>query len=249
MSNDQQNQVADPANTKKQGDEVHSHGFTLKKLFPGYIIGSLGITIILLLVLPILLTLPAWWRAADFSKTGDIGDTIGGITAPIIGLLSTVLLFITIRLQWIGLMEERRHRQEDAVESEKRHREVQDLIDIKYILERITELDVEASGFANIVGGLRTYPPNENDSRIATLTLWALEVKFIMDWISRIKTDTSMVRRKLGINYRFKYQEHIMNLRRQILELITTPSANDVAYTELALALQNIEPLSDAKLY
>lgn len=32
----------------------------------------------------------------DFSKTGQIGDTIGGTTAPIIGILSVLLLFYTL---------------------------------------------------------------------------------------------------------------------------------------------------------
>lgn len=32
----------------------------------------------------------------DFRETGQIGDTIGGITAPIIGILSVILLFYTL---------------------------------------------------------------------------------------------------------------------------------------------------------
>jgi hypothetical protein len=30
----------------------------------------------------------------DFTMTGDIGDTIGGTTAPIIGLLSAALIYL-----------------------------------------------------------------------------------------------------------------------------------------------------------
>lgn len=32
------------------------------------------------------------WDFFDFSSTGSIGDTIGGISAPIIGLVSILLL-------------------------------------------------------------------------------------------------------------------------------------------------------------
>jgi len=39
------------------------------------------------------------FRNTDFMATGQIGDTIGGITAPFIGLLSIILLFITFREQ------------------------------------------------------------------------------------------------------------------------------------------------------
>lgn len=38
-------------------------------------------------------------RNVDFSNTGNIGDTIGGITAPFIGVLSIILLYITFREQ------------------------------------------------------------------------------------------------------------------------------------------------------
>jgi hypothetical protein len=35
----------------------------------------------------------------DFSNTGDIGNTIGGITAPFIGVLSIILLYLTLKSQ------------------------------------------------------------------------------------------------------------------------------------------------------
>jgi hypothetical protein len=46
-----------------------------------------------------------WWTGCpifgniDFSETGQIGDTIGGITAPFIGVLSILLLYITLKVQ------------------------------------------------------------------------------------------------------------------------------------------------------
>ena len=39
------------------------------------------------------------WSFFDFSQTGQIGDTIGGITAPIVGLVSIFLLWWTFRAQ------------------------------------------------------------------------------------------------------------------------------------------------------
>jgi hypothetical protein len=186
-----------------QGREEHD--FTLRALFPGNVVAILVVTSLLVLLLPILLIRGSWWSAMDFSSTGQIGDTIGGITAPLIGLLGTVLLYITIRLQWMGLMQERQHRHEDAIENEKRHREIQDRIDIKYILERIEKLDLEVDDIAGKIGSLQAYPKSGEDPRIAQLTIWALEVKFLLDWIAGVQADTFMVRRKLGVNYRIKY--------------------------------------------
>ena len=58
---------------------------------------------ILIIIAPSILTLP--WRDkvlglnTNFKSTGQIGDTIGGITAPIIGLISIWLLYRTFREQ------------------------------------------------------------------------------------------------------------------------------------------------------
>lgn len=56
---------------------------------------------ILSLILPFLLTRESFCAALSFSDTGEIGDTIGGITAPLIGLLNAFLLYLTIREQYV----------------------------------------------------------------------------------------------------------------------------------------------------
>lgn len=65
-----------------------------KKIFIGFGIG-------ILFVAPWLFTRPyiANWSFFDFSHTGSIGDTIGGITAPIVGIVSIMLLWWTLKEQ------------------------------------------------------------------------------------------------------------------------------------------------------
>ena len=50
-----------------------------------------------MLGLPLLLTRD--WSGISFMKTGPIGDTIGGITAPISGLLGAYLVFLALKAQ------------------------------------------------------------------------------------------------------------------------------------------------------
>lgn len=40
-----------------------------------------------------------YWDFFDFSQSGSVGDTIGGITTPIVGLVSILLLWWTLRAQ------------------------------------------------------------------------------------------------------------------------------------------------------
>lgn len=48
---------------------------------------------------PWVFTRPSICEDFNFSNTGEIGDTIGGITAPFIGVISIILLWITFREQ------------------------------------------------------------------------------------------------------------------------------------------------------
>ena len=47
-----------------------------------------------------IITRPAILNEFDFSNTGSIGDTIGGITAPIINLIGALLVYITFKEQF-----------------------------------------------------------------------------------------------------------------------------------------------------
>lgn len=58
-------------------------------------------TLVAMIVCPVLFTAPALADCLNFTETGQIGDTIGGITAPIVGLCSIVLLYFTLKEQMI----------------------------------------------------------------------------------------------------------------------------------------------------
>jgi hypothetical protein len=55
------------------------------------------VTLIMTIVSPLLFT--RHWSNIDFSETGSIGDTIGGLTAPFLNFLSIILLYLTLREQ------------------------------------------------------------------------------------------------------------------------------------------------------
>lgn len=53
----------------------------------------------IIIVFPILLTIPAISNFLNFSDKGQIGDTIGGITAPFINGLAAILVFLAFKEQ------------------------------------------------------------------------------------------------------------------------------------------------------
>jgi hypothetical protein len=55
--------------------------------------------ILFTLFAPLLFTFPAICNLFNFSETGNIGNTIGGITAPFIGLVGAILIYVSFRKQ------------------------------------------------------------------------------------------------------------------------------------------------------
>ncbi|MDP1817558.1 MAG: hypothetical protein Q8K92_24070 [Leadbetterella sp.] len=59
----------------------------------------LGIGILVILIMPFLLTFEFFHERFNFSETGQIGDTIGGITAPFLNLIGAFLIFYALKAQ------------------------------------------------------------------------------------------------------------------------------------------------------
>ncbi|MEO8068034.1 MAG: hypothetical protein ABI599_10120 [Flavobacteriales bacterium] len=59
----------------------------------------LFVGVALVILGPAIIVLPAIWSGVDFSETGQVGDTIGGITAPVVNLLGAYLVYVAFRQQ------------------------------------------------------------------------------------------------------------------------------------------------------
>lgn len=55
--------------------------------------------VLVIVTMPFLMTLDAFYEGLDFSATGNIGDTIGGITAPFLSLIGSTLVFLPYKLK------------------------------------------------------------------------------------------------------------------------------------------------------
>lgn len=96
--------------------------------------------ILLILFFPFLLTRK--WGLIDFSNTGQIGDTIGGITAPISGLIGSVLVYFALKAQ-IEANQLIQRQIEEQKQDESQKRELQYLFDqFKIIREDINDFVV-----------------------------------------------------------------------------------------------------------
>jgi len=81
------------------------------------------------------------WSSIDFSNTGEIGDTIGGITAPIIGFVSAVLVYLAFDAQ-----VKANNRIQDQIELEQRRRR-EDIV-LREVEESIRNLKDDIKEFS-----------------------------------------------------------------------------------------------------
>jgi len=99
-------------------------------------------------------TRPAIFKSWNFANTGQIGDTIGGITAPIINLIGAFLVYISFQTQINA-----NRIQAQALEDEKKRNATNNLYEkhlslFEDIKSRLRDLDfvVEFSGHQNTDG-------------------------------------------------------------------------------------------------
>jgi hypothetical protein len=75
-----------------------------------------SIVIILLCFLSVFIfTLPSFVTQLNLTNKGNIGDTLGGITAPIIGIVSSILLYLALTKQTESNIEQRLKNESDII--------------------------------------------------------------------------------------------------------------------------------------
>lgn len=59
----------------------------------------IGVAFVVLVLSPFIFTREVLFDCFNFSETGAIGDTVGGLTSPVVGFISIILLYITLQEQ------------------------------------------------------------------------------------------------------------------------------------------------------
>ena len=62
-----------------------------------------------------LFTTPAFWQRLELTHTSSIGDTIGGITAPFLGIISIVFLYLTLNRQIDSINDQKLKNESDII--------------------------------------------------------------------------------------------------------------------------------------
>ncbi|WP_321281649.1 hypothetical protein [Marinifilum fragile] len=158
-------------------------------------------------------TRPAYWDCFNFEKTGSVGDTIGGITAPIMNLIGAILIYISFKAQ-INANKIQYHLLNKESLNQLRNREFQ--IALELFKELKDDFQNNSDGTNSGVRALNLYVNNiksnwtfqqfENHSKKPILHTWKFiitEYDLILTHIenSIIKTDEKVKLLKLTYSY------------------------------------------------
>lgn len=165
-----------------------------KKMFKwSYIETIFCISAVLVVFVPLLLTRS--WGLPSFKDTGDIGDTIGGTTAPFIGLLSAWLVYKALKAQ-IDANEKIQEQFEKQKKDEKNDKIISFVTEqLNVLREDIKEFRMVESGYSdfdgdNITGSeaiekiLFNYPTCKSTHKtISTYNSKILEIKSFLQTV------------------------------------------------------------------
>jgi hypothetical protein len=160
----------------------------------------LAIVIIILLVPPIL-TLPSISEYFDFTTTGQIGDTIGGLTAPFINGLAAILVFIAFKEQI---------RANEIFKNQEKSRT---------ILEQITLIQDDKLKIEEVIFGLinRAEYLKQPDTIQITMLMnkiiyFIAEIRLTNELIKEHTGDKDFLYKKLYFLYVIRYKDLILKL-------------------------------------
>lgn len=179
---------------------------------------------------PILFT--RGWSGIDFSGTGGIGDTIGGITAPFINGLAAILVFLAFKAQIKA--NEIFKRQESS----------------RIILDQITLIQEDKLEIAQTVKSILTdIEMLKSPYKVELLTLinnvrhFTNELRLAHELIEKFDGDKDFLSKKLYCLYDIKYRSQISILSVK-LEGISSEIHNDYD-VEISDLLSDIEILNE----
>lgn len=171
------------------------------------------VSIIFSLLSPLLFTLK--WNFVDFTNTGQIGDTIGGITSPFINVLNAILIYIAFTEQLKANELLKNQLDVEKNKEDLRLKKIEELImfDITYLLIVASDIKEEIPKFfknrASGISEAQTYMdyPELNDEVYNSIDKTDLLKIFGEDYMYIVKVYhyVDYIKKITPLNISFKY--------------------------------------------
>ena len=164
---------------------------------------------IIIFLLPFVYTITAKFEYFNFSNTGGIGDTIGGITAPFINGLSAILVFLAFKAQI---------KANEIFKSQEQLRNI--LEQIKIIQEDKLNIEKIIYSLTNSTEYLTKPLEIMKLNRINKIIYFTSEIRLAYELIENHSGDKDFIYRKLFYLYVIRYKDLITNLEKGLKKRI-----------------------------
>lgn len=212
----------------------------IKKLTTIQILFILGIMIFIIPPLVVNLYLHDIF---DFTNKGQIGDTIGGITAPFINAFAAILIFIAFKEQVKAndLIKEQQYFQHIQ---EQINRLEDDFIELPQVIANIRNSLYNSSKVFNNFNNKDkqvkfSVNPSDLNKAIYTITLF----KQTIGLIDKMDYNKEFMRKKIRTLYKIIYQDNYQILDKTLRKVIDMESNSLDYVTELLFEIKEIETI------
>ncbi|MCK9207959.1 MAG: hypothetical protein M0P66_12680 [Salinivirgaceae bacterium] len=207
----------------------------IKKYNLSWILLSIAFVIFLI---PIIAKIPAFYEIFDFTKSGQIGDTIGGITSPFINGLAAILVYIAfVEQKKANELFRNQELQKTAIEEFNRFQDKKNE-------------HLKAISFIQL-NGLEYVSVNEKP-RLNNVVSLLLELFQLLEFIESNKIKSKYLLNRIITHYEIIYKDHLNELQKENIKYIESlkgdePNTNDVyrldfLLHELEIKIERAEP-------
>lgn len=131
---------------------------------------------VIAIIFPFLFTRPTWWSQLNFSETGPIGDTIGGITAPFIASIGIFMTFLAFWIQAKANKQQALQFEQQSITNQKERFETKFYDLLKLHRDNVNELNIQDK-----VHGRKAFIQMVDELRFCYCVLYGLNKEEIED--------------------------------------------------------------------
>jgi hypothetical protein len=217
----------------------------LKELKPVYLLIILGLIIFLT---PIILTLPAFNNLFDLSDKGEIGDTIGGITAPFINSIAAILVFIAFKEQV---------KSNDLIKEQLYFQHIQDQINrlednslnLPDILRKIKDqIYLSIRECEDTIGYAPPYSIKISEQLLNQILYSTTIINQTLSMIEKTKGDKEFLYNKLRILYIIMYKDYYLNINEELNKALQHKVKSKLYIIEILLETKKLEDNKHLKI-
>lgn len=210
----------------------------MKKITAIYLVIILSLIII---VIPIILTLPSFNKLFDLSDKGEIGDTLGGITSPFINSIAAILVFIAFKEQV---------RSNDLIKEQLYFQHIQDQINrlednslnLSKIHEDISkEITYSIRDCEDIIGYKPPYSIKLSEQLLNQILYSTTIFNQTLSMIEKLENDKDFLYNKLGILYKILYKDYYCKIESELNRALEHKPTPELYIVEIILETKKLK--------